>query len=340
MSEALQNFSRGTADSLSPVAVIGAGLAGIACARTLAAAGLDTIIFEKSRSYGGRCATRLWNGRIVDHGAQYFTATDADFSSAIQKTGGADILALAGPILDRSGLPLPQATRPRFYHRQGNNRLARALADGLDVRREHTLRGLGVRPDGAWTLEFEEGTSFVARHVVLTCPWPQTAALLGLLASCDFQPCLTGLFAYSGAPDGAAAARYAVLGDREEVLAWSACENHKQGRIPGDVSVFVVQSGSAFSGEFLENPAEDWLARQQMALESTWEISRSRFLESFGHRWRFARNLATIDKSAPVALPPGISIAGDSTVDSRVESAWLSGRNCALQILGTTARSC
>jgi renalase len=39
-------------------AVIGAGMAGIACARTLAQAGHQVTVFEKSRGPGGRMATR------------------------------------------------------------------------------------------------------------------------------------------------------------------------------------------------------------------------------------------------------------------------------------------
>ena len=37
---------------------IGAGMAGIACARTLVQAGHQVTVFEKSRGVGGRMATR------------------------------------------------------------------------------------------------------------------------------------------------------------------------------------------------------------------------------------------------------------------------------------------
>jgi len=54
------------------VAVVGAGIAGITAARTLAQAGWHVIVFEKSRGAGGRIATRRteWGG--FDHGAQFF----------------------------------------------------------------------------------------------------------------------------------------------------------------------------------------------------------------------------------------------------------------------------
>ncbi|MEY4911653.1 MAG: hypothetical protein RL761_1316, partial [Pseudomonadota bacterium] len=54
-------------------AVIGAGIAGIACARTLVQAGHQVTVFEKSHSAGGRMSTRSSDFGTFDHGTQYFT---------------------------------------------------------------------------------------------------------------------------------------------------------------------------------------------------------------------------------------------------------------------------
>ncbi|MDP4994095.1 MAG: FAD-dependent oxidoreductase, partial [Burkholderiaceae bacterium] len=61
------------------VAVIGAGMAGIACARTLAQAGWQVSVFEKSRGFGGRMSTRRSQFGDFDHGTQYFTVRDPRF---------------------------------------------------------------------------------------------------------------------------------------------------------------------------------------------------------------------------------------------------------------------
>ena len=53
------------------IAIIGAGMTGVVCARNLKDAGYETIIFEKSRGIGGRMATRRTSeGLQFDHGAQ------------------------------------------------------------------------------------------------------------------------------------------------------------------------------------------------------------------------------------------------------------------------------
>src|SRR4051812_28611384 len=68
------------------IAVIGAGIAGIACARTLAQAGHRVSVFEKSRGTGGRMSTRDTEFGGFDHGAQYFTVRDARFEKVLANT--------------------------------------------------------------------------------------------------------------------------------------------------------------------------------------------------------------------------------------------------------------
>lgn len=52
------------------VVVIGAGMAGLACARTLQAAGADVVLLERSDGVGGRVRTDLVDGHRLDRGFQ------------------------------------------------------------------------------------------------------------------------------------------------------------------------------------------------------------------------------------------------------------------------------
>ncbi|MEM1115004.1 MAG: NAD(P)/FAD-dependent oxidoreductase [Bacteroidota bacterium] len=54
------------------VAIIGAGLSGLACARTLAARGIDCAVFEASDAVGGRVRTERVDGFQIDRGFQVF----------------------------------------------------------------------------------------------------------------------------------------------------------------------------------------------------------------------------------------------------------------------------
>jgi len=67
------------------IVVIGAGISGCSCARTLSDAGHSVTVVEKGRGVGGRMATRRMNGARIDHGAQFFTARDPRLQNINQK---------------------------------------------------------------------------------------------------------------------------------------------------------------------------------------------------------------------------------------------------------------
>lgn len=54
----------------SPVIVVGAGLAGLACAAALHESGVDVVVLEASDGVGGRVRTDLIDGYVVDRGFQ------------------------------------------------------------------------------------------------------------------------------------------------------------------------------------------------------------------------------------------------------------------------------
>ena len=71
--------SKSSSSPTRRIAVIGAGIAGLACARTLMQAGHDVHVYERLTQAGGRM--RSVNGPYgsFDIGAQYFTVRDARF---------------------------------------------------------------------------------------------------------------------------------------------------------------------------------------------------------------------------------------------------------------------
>ena len=69
-------------------AIIGAGLAGLSCARTLRRAGFFVEVFEQARIIGGRIATTRIGGDTFDHGAQYLTARSQEFGEYLTEVSG------------------------------------------------------------------------------------------------------------------------------------------------------------------------------------------------------------------------------------------------------------
>jgi len=292
------------------IAIIGAGMAGVSAANALNARGCTVTLFEKSRGFGGRCATKRWEGHTVDHGAQYFTIRDERFRAAVQAASGDALMKLHTPVLDETGRELPDSGR--WFHRDGNSRLVRDLARGLDVKTETTIAR-------AENLLRHAGGGF--DHVVSTAPFPQTARLFGTDAAFDYVPCLTVLLAYHGEGLGRTRECYAIS-NQCGPLAWSACENHKPGRIAAGFTVMVAQMSEAFSREHLERPPDEFAATVRPLVEGRWGLPVGNFATALGHRWRFARVARAMQ---PVKLPPGMHFAGDALTSSRIEDAWLAG---------------
>ena len=74
---------------MDPVIVVGAGISGVACARALSEAGLAVRVLDRGRRIGGRMASRSVDGRPVDIGASYVTASDACFRPRGRRLAGA-----------------------------------------------------------------------------------------------------------------------------------------------------------------------------------------------------------------------------------------------------------
>ena len=182
------------------IAVIGAGISGLVCARRLVTEGHQVVVLEKSRSLGGRCATRKFGDHVVDTGVQYFTLRDAEIRKEVEEVARGHLRKLEKSILVKGEIYRPG--EERFYLAPGNNRLGTFLAEGLEVRKE-TEVGTVPRINGKWSIA---GVEYDA--VVSSAPWPQTAGLFGLRKTMTtYEPNLTVLLEYKTSWDESAYAK-------------------------------------------------------------------------------------------------------------------------------------
>jgi renalase len=181
------------------VAIIGAGMAGITAARTLAQAGWQVSVFEKSRGVSGRMSTRQSDFGSFDHGAQYFTVRDERFrhlmhwalasSPEIARPWAANAVR----VLDAQGRTLEAALpvrEPHWVSQPGMNTLVQHLAQPLiDARRVHLntqVSHLSIDTQGRWTLSSHNPQNIhmdEAQHAgfdaaLLAIPHVQALALL------------------------------------------------------------------------------------------------------------------------------------------------------------------
>ena len=154
------------------VAVVGAGISGLTCARTLADHGLPVTVFEKSRGVGGHMATRRSdNGAAFDHGAQYFTVRDKRFQNCVDSWQHAGLVQRwNGRIVSRHDQNTEQdkSSTARFVACPGMNAICRHLAENLDIR-TNTRVALPTRCQGKWLVSDATGSE-LGRYDVVIAP--------------------------------------------------------------------------------------------------------------------------------------------------------------------------
>ncbi|SBV51872.1 hypothetical protein XBLMG947_2662 [Xanthomonas bromi] len=167
------------------VAVIGAGLAGLACAQQLQAAGHAVTVFDQAETPGGRmrhCAGAHWQ---CDHGAQYFTARDPAFAAVVN--AWIDI-GVAAPwqariaSWDGAQLRRSQSAVTRYVGVPDMAAPARALAARLDVCLSTEVHALQRNAQGWSVSARQDATMHMFDTVLLAVPVPSAVALLAQIA--------------------------------------------------------------------------------------------------------------------------------------------------------------
>jgi predicted NAD/FAD-dependent oxidoreductase len=301
------------------VAIIGAGIAGLACARHLTAAGLSVTLFDKSRGVGGRMATRRLatptGDAGFDHGAQYFTARSPDFAAEV-----------AAWVAKGDAAPWPAAGPDAHVGTPAMNSPAKALAAGADVRLGQEITGLGSI-DAKWRLEGADADPFDA--LVIAIPAEQAQRLLApvepgmaaIAAASMSEPCWTVMAAFAapivGVPDTLRGAG---------PIGWAARNSAKPGRT-GPES-WVIQADPAWSLAHLEAAPDAVTAALLSALGDATGASLPVPIVTSAHRWRFARS-GNAGLRALWNKEMALGACGDWLAGPRVEAAWLSGHALA-----------
>ena len=333
------------------VLVIGAGIAGLTCARRLVEAGSRVIVLEKSRGVGGRCATRRVEGCVVDHGLTFFHGSDAGLLAALESAGGDGIVAGWPRRIRGTGTPCqPSAFRAgdwRLAYTNGLTMFPKGLAAGLDVRLNTRVASVEPTADH-WRVVNEGGQELTARDLVLSIPTPQALELLHscwgeareleslqvLLRQTGFVPSLTVIALYPRdwpTPDWDMS-----LPEDSAILQLVSHDSSKRGQ--PERTVLVLQALPAWSRGQWERPANEWSAAM-LGEAGRWAGSWAAQPETVQtHRWHFARVGSGGDLTGPmmVTLSGGrrLGLAGDSfSPDGGVQAAWRSGRELARRFL-------
>lgn len=298
------------------VVVVGAGLAGVACARELRAAGIGVRLLDRGHRVGGRMASRrLWD-RPTDLGASYLTVSDPQFAAVVEDWAARGVATPWTDTFCVLGEDEPRTTAGpvRWGAPGGLRSLVEDLAADLHVERAEVASLQDV----------------TAPAVVLAMPDPQARRLCGdhpvaeVLVR-EWEPVIAlsarwprrtwDHLSPTGRFDGAF-----VNGD--PAVGWVADDGRRRG---DDAPVLVVHSTPELAAQHLADPAGAGpglvaALRRLMDLEEPADVHV--------HRWTFARPVGEREESYALLDGPGglVGACGDGWGPTpKVETAWLSG---------------
>ena len=339
-------------------AIVGAGMAGVACARTLVQAGHEVTVFEKTLRSGGRMATLESPFGSFDAGAQYFTVRDARFEQALAlvpslcrrwSANAVRVLDSAGRVADVS---LP-TTEPHWVACPGMESLVEAWAQPLaDAGRLHTgQRVVSIEHDPlsprGWQVRTETvdgGAQVFAGFdaVLLAQPAEHAAALLrashldaGLAAAvADVRtaPCWTLMLAYPQAVRPGLTTlgpQWSAARSTHHRVAWLSRESSKPKR--SGIERWTVQASPEWSREHLRDAPDRIKAKLLKAFS---EITGIRAEPDYAHAvcWEQAQTLAPLGVSHVWNDADSLGLCGDWCLGHRVEDAFISGLELALAV--------
>lgn len=332
------------------IAVIGAGLAGLICARQLQQAGYRVAVIEKSRGLGGRVATRRLQQTCADHGVRYLENQGELSQQLIQILSDRQIIHPWLNVLYRleSETLHPISPALRYAASTGITAIAKFLATDLEIRRGQRVVAIAPAAN-QWELQIESTTSELipnvqAKALVVAIPAPQALALLEpldaavpasfleKLRSVEFEPCLSAIATYPTARQQDLAFAEAVTFPKDSDLAWLSIESSKR---PGDRQPAVVaQSSSEFAQRHLDTldlqPAGRHLLEQAAKLVLPW-LNAPETLQV--HRWRYAfASQPLSDQYLETNTPLPLVCSGDWCGGRQMEDALRSGVAAAIAI--------
>ncbi|MGB5694599.1 MAG: FAD-dependent oxidoreductase [Polyangiales bacterium] len=336
------NHNRGSEGAGVRVAVIGAGISGLACAGALGERGFDVRVFDKGRAPGGRTSTRraeIGGAEVgFDHGAQYFTVREPEFCALAakwEKTGVVSRWDGRIVAIENSGAFEPSSVKTRFVGTPTMSALCKHLAADQDVRCGVTVGSVVRCPRGVELFDLHGGSLGAYDYVVCSAPPAQTESLLSELApelaaraaTVRMKPCWAVMVAFDLKIDVPFDGAFINLGP----LSWIARTSSKPGRTQTP-DRWVLHASADWSADQLEETLEN--VTQPLLDAFFGAIGRPKRASIFvrAHRWRYALADNPLEEACLFDASKGLAVCGDWTNGNRIEGAFLSGLAAARQL--------
>ncbi len=314
------------------IAIIGAGMTGLSLAHFLQDKA-DIVIFEKSRGYGGRMASRVSDRSaapyMFDHGAQFFYAKTEAFQSFLKPLIEDNIVDIWRPRfaeMKRDKIIEQRVwgdDNPHYVGVPGMNAIGKYMAQNFDILCETKIENTIKKK--TWQLTDQHGETYDGFDwVISTLPAAQAAALLPSAFSHYQQIAdkkMSGCFSLMLGFDTPLSLPFDAALVHDADISWISVNSSKPNR--GDAFTLLVHSTNKWADVHLDDD-------RHMVIEALCDEASHIIGEDVRaaahidvHGWRYA-NIAKQPYQPPL-IDPALKLAagGDWCIQGRIESAFL-----------------
>ena len=309
--------------------VIGCGISGLLTAKKLKENGASVLILDKGRNFGGRMATRFFDGAKFDHGAQFFTVRSPVFQEYVNQWISQGIVKIW------YGDEEKKQPHPRYIAVNGMNSLPKYLGKNLEVKLSTEISHL-YNKDKIWSVICTKGNKYNCNHVILTAPGPQTSDILknsnieipkeikNYLDNISYEKSLSIMLRLTKPSN---IPKPGGLKMDHDILSW-ICDNQIKGI--SSAPALTIHTTSNYAEKTWDYPEKEKINDVIDILKDFLKISVK---SARTQRWKFAlpSNSPQIGSISNFNLQ--MTFAGDTFGGTRIEGAALSGLDAADRII-------
>ena len=323
---------------MDKVAVIGAGISGLALANKLKKH-FEVVVFEKSRGYGGRVATRRAGEFIFDHGAQFFKVKTDEFREYIKPMidqGVVDIWKARFVEIDNGKITNNRIwgdDPSNYIGTPSMNSIGKYMADGLDVRLSDKVAN--VAQGTKWELYDEAGANIGEFDWVVSAIPPKQVIemipdvinLYSKISSYEMLACYSLMLGYEEKMDIGFDAALIKGAD----ISWLSVNSSK---LPGaNNTTFLIHSTNKWASQNIDRD-RDWVKGYLCNELSNLVPIKTESANYVGLQgWRYANIKKQNNIEFFLDKDNKFGLCGDWFVQGRIEAAYLSGSHLGDQML-------
>ena len=309
--------------------VVGSGISGSTVAKLLSKK-YSLEVFDKARGPGGRTSNKRYKRNLsFDHGLQYISPKNLEFSKFIKNLKRNKILKKwEGKHFNFSSRK--KNTLIKYIGKKANNDICKFSLKKINASYYTAVKKINFNSN-YWCVTLEDNKKIKFKSIILTMPYPQIKTIAKNYLNKSFlnmnvkmNPGITVLVVYKGNTIPLSSIKF-----KNSFIEWAANENSKK-RFKSNVSLWTIQTNSNWAKKFINKYKNNQIKTTNIVLN---EFSRLTGINNNDkifdhiHGWKYSFSSNKTNLKSYWSKKYRLGVCGDWFLGPKAEHAWLSAND-------------